>query len=298
MLRIIAAMRVVLALLAVIVFGCSSETPSASAPLRADGPWQAVPIPFDPTFAATAEAACGRTRPGLLPLLHDLRGMSTDIIVSASAVGSGYCIADPSSGGGLKATEDSTTDKIAPPLDPRIVAASIVTAGPDANGDPRGILIGRAGDAVGRVRIVLADGREVTATLARGWFAAWWPGDVGAVSLVADDLVGLPLGSSRPERLGPRTAAARTLGRVSRRSWLVVALARGGRGDRHGRRAASERDRGRRRPHRHAIVDAGRDPDADSDRDAHAVAHPDDLADPDPHRRTDPRRHLDAETDR
>jgi hypothetical protein len=125
--------------------------------------------------------------------------MSTDIVVAASAVGSAYCVAaDPYASGGLHATEGSSTPDVPPAPDPKAVTATVVTTGPDPNGDPRGIVIGRAGEAVGRVRIVLADGREVTATLSRGWFAAWWPGETQAASLIAEDLLGLPLGPFLP----------------------------------------------------------------------------------------------------
>ena len=38
-------------------------------------------------------------------------------------------------------------------------------------------LFGRVGDAIAQVQVVPAGREPVTATLANGWFAAWWPAE-------------------------------------------------------------------------------------------------------------------------
>ncbi|HEV3322750.1 MAG TPA: hypothetical protein VG147_11265 [Solirubrobacteraceae bacterium] len=45
-----------------------------------------------------------------------------------------------------------------------------------ANGKPFGYISGRAGRGVRAVRIILTDGRRISATVAHGWYLGWWPG--------------------------------------------------------------------------------------------------------------------------
>ncbi len=57
---------------------------------------------------------------------------------------------------------------------------------------------GRAGSAIASVRILLDDGREITASTSNGWFYAWWQGESPAVSLLGDDPTGRTVASATP----------------------------------------------------------------------------------------------------
>lgn len=52
-----------------------------------------------------------------------------------------------------------------------------------SNGKPFKYVSGRAGTGVRAVRIVLAHGRRISATVAHGWYLAWWPGAESVTSL-------------------------------------------------------------------------------------------------------------------
>ena len=52
---------------------------------------------------------------------------------------------------------------------------------------------GRAGANVAAVDIVLVPGTHVWATLANGWFAAWWPTGDGIMKVQPFDAIGTPL---------------------------------------------------------------------------------------------------------
>ncbi len=63
----------------------------------------------------------------------------------------------------------------------------LVTSGgnvtpPDEGSAQFSRVVGRTGPGVGRVVLRLRDGRRVTATVASGWFLAWWPGASGLVA--------------------------------------------------------------------------------------------------------------------
>ena len=54
----------------------------------------------------------------------------------------------------------------------------------------RSALVGQVGADVRSVRINLADGSSLTATVSNGWVIAWWPGPTAATGLAATDAHG------------------------------------------------------------------------------------------------------------
>ncbi len=54
----------------------------------------------------------------------------------------------------------------------------------------RSALVGQVGADVRSVRINLADGSSLTATVSNGWVIAWWPGTAAATGLAATDAHG------------------------------------------------------------------------------------------------------------
>jgi hypothetical protein len=67
------------------------------------------------------------------------------------------------------------------------------------DGEPARILTGHVRPEVGRVVVGTADGRQVTATVDKGWVAAWWPSDADASSVTLYDEAGHVLGTQVPE---------------------------------------------------------------------------------------------------
>ena len=66
---------------------------------------------------------------------------------------------------------------------------------------------GRAGDGVSAVTLILDDGTNVQATVANGWFVAWWPSahDVKSAALTTPGGVTTqPVGSGRAVPCGPQ----------------------------------------------------------------------------------------------
>lgn len=192
-------MRRLLVSVAVIVVGCGDSTSADAVDAVAAGsfgPWRGAPISFDPAFAAITERACEATAPGATPILHDLRGAGVDILLFVGPGTGAFCETEPDDAGIIRATADGRLNG------PRSVAprpgeVTVETQGTRSSlvGEGRSSIFGRTGLGVGRVRIHLEDGREVTATVANGWFAAWWPGEVYAKSISVDDAFGLPFGT-------------------------------------------------------------------------------------------------------
>jgi hypothetical protein len=56
------------------------------------------------------------------------------------------------------------------------VSSGSTTTPPDEGSRQFSLLVGRTGSGVTGVTLRLRDGTHVTATLANGWFVAWWPG--------------------------------------------------------------------------------------------------------------------------
>jgi hypothetical protein len=110
------------------------------------------------------------------PVLDDVRGTSTLVILTApttTASAEAECLTGP----GLN--PDVVTSASAPVP----TAAPGTISEPTSGGAPSSTSLGgAAGAGVTGVTIILADGTDVTATVANGVYAAWWPGDSAPVS--------------------------------------------------------------------------------------------------------------------
>jgi len=144
---------------------------SSAAPAFAG--WQ--PTPTTPASGQLAQAvqACGQDLGS--PVLTDSRGPYTAEIYANSTT-SAVCL----SGNGVSMSSSSTS-----------VASSSVAAGQiqlggggmrDSAGNALTLVDGRAGAGVTAVTIDRSDGSSVQATVANGWYLAWWPGTVSATN--------------------------------------------------------------------------------------------------------------------
>ena len=164
--------------------------------------WQPTPGTPAPGQLAQAEQACGQ---GLgSPVLTDSRGPYTAAIYADSTT-SDVCL----SGNGVSMSSSSTLGAGGPgrgpgglglgaggqglgaggpglgrPAAPASVAAGQIQLGGggtrDSSGNALTLVDGRTGAGVTAVTIERSDGSSVQATVANGWYLAWWPGTVAA----------------------------------------------------------------------------------------------------------------------
>lgn len=133
--------------------------------------WQATPTPLAPGQVAPSGGECGQ---GLgTPVLTDSRGPYTASIYD-DATTSELCL----SGAGISMS--STTNSTA-----GIGPGQVGLHGrgmQDSTGDALTLVDGRVGAGVTAVTINRADGSSVQATVAGGWYLAWWPGTTPAAT--------------------------------------------------------------------------------------------------------------------
>jgi len=181
---------------------------AGGAPSTAFAGWSADPTAPSEGQVRAAESECRRDSAltSLAPVLVDARGPYT-LLVYAEGAGS-LCVTGPSlhspTGqppvvpfGSFLAASTAAAERAAsargesaaprqpPPIQPAadaITTAAVGGVDSGAGGVPSelGLRVGRVGSGVTAVTLVLKDGRRVQATIANGWFAAWWPGGQAA----------------------------------------------------------------------------------------------------------------------
>lgn len=134
--------------------------------------WTASPRRPAPPSLHTAESACTRvTDAGAAsPVLVDGRGPYV-LLLYASRGSSTLCLSGPS-------FTFVGRGRLASPLRARRIALTGILTGSTAMG-PFSYAVGRVGEGVRGLALALDDGTTVRATVANGWFAAWWPGKEG-----------------------------------------------------------------------------------------------------------------------
>jgi hypothetical protein len=135
--------------------------------------WQATPTSPAPGQLAHAAQACGQDLGS--PLITDSRGPYTASIYADSTTRD-VCL----SGNGVSMSSSSTSGA------PVSVAAGQIELDGDGTRDSAGNVLtlvdGRTGAGVTAVTIERSDGSSVQATVANGWYLAWWPGTVAATN--------------------------------------------------------------------------------------------------------------------
>jgi len=154
------------AVVAVVVTFGSSAAPAFAG-------WQPTPTTPPPGQLPQGAQPCG---PDLgSPVLTDSRGPYTASIYADSST-SDVCL----SGNGVSMSSSSTS------VVPTSVAAGQIQIGGTGTRDSAGnaltLVDGRTGAGVTAVTIKRSDGNSVHATVANGWYLAWWPGTVTATN--------------------------------------------------------------------------------------------------------------------
>jgi hypothetical protein len=164
---------------------------SSAAPAFAG--WQRTPTIPAPGQLAQAAQACGKDLGK--PVLTDSRGPYTASIYADSTT-SDVCL----SGDGVSMSSSDTS------LAPVSVArGQIELAGrgmQDSAGNALTLVDGRIGAGVTAVTIERSDGSSVQATVAHGWYLAWWPGTVAARNAEVTTASGTSTGVAFPSTPG------------------------------------------------------------------------------------------------
>jgi hypothetical protein len=230
-----------LAALALLVAGCgpavttpspepsaasASPEPSAAAERLLLEPWQPEPLSVQDNVLDAIRFVCAnpadtnvKAAIENLPLvLVDARGDSLVSVILADEFVAFECRLK------LEMLGSTLTSTILQPptrLDPTAIGAVeegglrvISHTRVDEETGSRTILIGRAGPAASRLVVGFSDQTEVEASLANGWFMAWWPGNDEPSEIVALDSQGLAQASA-PE------PATQIEGRVRAAAWWL-----------------------------------------------------------------------------
>ena len=169
----------VAAVVAVLVVGTTGRGPTS-----AFAGWSASPTAPASGQLQAAEAACGQRSPALsslTPTVADTRGPFSLLLyavnnassVCVTGLPTGTLIGETSGGGTANATAVA-----ADAIEPAAGQLGVMVA----DGQAFRFLTGQAGANVTGVTLALDDGSNVQATVANGWFAAWWPGTQGVPS--------------------------------------------------------------------------------------------------------------------
>ncbi len=146
--------------------------------------WSATPTVPTGDQVAQAQGSCQQqlaNRPAGLPatggdpILTDVRGPFT-VVIYATATSSTTCFTGPTFTSVSGLIQRAATLPAAGTID-------LSTAGLTArDASPYTLVDGRTGAGVTGVSLLLDNGQHVQATLANGWYEAWWPGSARAVS--------------------------------------------------------------------------------------------------------------------
>lgn len=137
--------------------------------------WTPAPSVLTGPALSSAETACGGAPTLATTVLAEQRGVFAFVLRTDSEQVMDCLVDDDGTGGG--STRDLAT--LRAPSDQQALVATYFTTWNPENGHATAIY-GRAGDAVADVTITRSNGYEIQATVANGWWSAWWPGQIDA----------------------------------------------------------------------------------------------------------------------
>jgi hypothetical protein len=150
--------------------------PTAAANAATLGNWRRTPVPPSPVLAGEAERACrSQDDVGDLPLrVLDARGEGQLTLVFADESTTMACHAEAADDGAVAAFARAIEGlaDAPPPVDGHLGAHNIEVI--ESPSGARVVAVGRVAD-VPEVGISFDDGTWGKATIADGWYAAWWP---------------------------------------------------------------------------------------------------------------------------
>jgi hypothetical protein len=164
----------------------SVEPVSSDVPLaQVVGDWLAIPLPLgDPQIAVVSDACAlaarnqlGAAEADLPTAVVDARGEGFATAILADDTRAIQCLArvDGAGTARIDSVGRLAPSTVAAVADQKIGLTSLLQFEDREGG--RMFLLGRVGLNASEVKAVLEDKSEVIASLANGWYAAWWPGD-------------------------------------------------------------------------------------------------------------------------
>ena len=148
-------------------------------PTRAFAGWSATPTAPATGQLAAAEATCQQRFPAYAsapPTLADTRGPFS-LLLYGGTTANIVCVTGWSFGGAIGGGTVYPGAIRPGSVAPTVIDPTYGTAGGmSAGGHTFSYVTGQAGADVTSVTLTLNDGSQVDATVASGWYAAWWPG--------------------------------------------------------------------------------------------------------------------------
>lgn len=184
------------AVVAGVVFWAARSTPLPGGPQTAFAGWAPIPSQPDVMLASSAMAACGPSGEleGMRMVGQDQRGNAAAFLFASNSQLSMCLLVEDNSGAVVVATTGSA--RLAAVADALIVDSGISQPAGAGTGGLT-IIGGRVAEAVSSVAIERADGADVSATVADGYFLAWWPTSSEADRVVAKDARGTQVAAVR-----------------------------------------------------------------------------------------------------
>lgn len=172
---------------AVLALWAINASPFAGSPQLVLAGWEAAPTQADAALAAAAVGPCSSSDPAVaaMPIVaQDQRGTAATILLAGGGELSICVVARDETGTVVAAASGLTR------LEPSAKALSVdsgLSAPRTANFPGLTVIAGRVGQGVASVAITRSDGVDVTATVASGYFVAWWPSTDKASTVTAKD---------------------------------------------------------------------------------------------------------------
>lgn len=165
--------------------------------------WAAVPDAVSASQAAELSTACAAdiaaqhfpvTLDDARPAVAEQRGDFTAVLVEGRADQLGICLSNSTHNGSIGT--GSVLRGVVYNLDPVSGLLTLDGVPGQLNGDGAArVAFGRVTPAVSSVLIRTQDGRSVTASVAHGWFLAWWPSGAGVAVVQGLDATGRVIAS-------------------------------------------------------------------------------------------------------
>ncbi len=160
------------------------------APTSSFASWTEVPTPIQVHLGDPALASCLTALPAVRqPLVGERRGRFTTVLLTVDG-GTSICIVDDD--------ETLATASVPDPDLRRGQAISLLANGGVVDEGGARYVYGRVAREVAGVTVLLEDGVRVTASVANGYYVAWWPAPGAPLTLTAIDESGDVLSTLTP----------------------------------------------------------------------------------------------------
>ena len=170
-----------------------NASPFAGSPQLVMAGWEAAPTRSDAALAAAATGACSGSDPGVaaMPIVvQDQRGTAATILFAGGGQLSICVVARDETGRVVAAASGMTRLEATANT---LTIDSGLSAPKTANFPGLTVIAGRVGQGAASVVITRSAGADITATVASGYFVAWWPSTEKASTVAAKDASGTPI---------------------------------------------------------------------------------------------------------